>query len=66
MAMARSFAGHGGDSITAMQASSLIKRTQNLVVGVKDILTCPTLAEVASRIPDGDWPKTGNAMRFWR
>ncbi|GKU06526.1 peptide synthetase [Fusarium langsethiae] len=50
--MARSFAGHGGDSITAMQASSLIKRTQNLVVGVKDILTCPTLAEAASRIRD--------------
>ncbi|KAH7173129.1 uncharacterized protein B0J16DRAFT_375847 [Fusarium flagelliforme] len=52
IAMARSFAGHGGDSITAMQASSLIKRTQNLVVGVKDILTCPTLAEAASRIRD--------------
>ncbi|KAM5362861.1 hypothetical protein ACJZ2D_012310 [Fusarium nematophilum] len=52
IAMTRSFAGHGGDSITAMQASSLMKRTRNLVVGVKDLLSCPSLAEAASRIRD--------------
>ncbi|KAF4334510.1 non-ribosomal peptide synthetase [Fusarium beomiforme] len=50
IAMTRSFAGHGGDSITAMQASSLIRRTQNSTIAVKDLLTCPTLFEAASRI----------------
>ncbi|SCO04560.1 non-ribosomal peptide synthetase [Fusarium fujikuroi] len=48
IAMSRAFAGHGGDSITAMQVSSLIKRTQTLVVTVKDLLTCHSLAEAAS------------------
>ncbi|KAM0198326.1 hypothetical protein ACHAPQ_012513 [Fusarium lateritium] len=52
IATVRSFAGHGGNSIRAMQASSLIKRTHNLVVGAKDILTYPSLAEAASCIRD--------------
>ncbi|KAF4976734.1 hypothetical protein FZEAL_6649 [Fusarium zealandicum] len=52
IAMGRSFAGHGGDSITAMQVSSLVKRTQNLTIGVKDLLSCPSLAEAASRITE--------------
>jgi amino acid adenylation domain-containing protein/non-ribosomal peptide synthase protein (TIGR01720 family) len=48
IAMSKAFAAHGGDSITAMQVSSLIKRTQTLVVSVKDLLTYPSLAEAAS------------------
>ncbi|CVL05958.1 uncharacterized protein FPRN_14162 [Fusarium proliferatum] len=48
IAISKAFAAHGGDSITAMHVSSLMKRTQTLLVSVKELLTCPSLAEAAS------------------
>ncbi|CZR45870.1 uncharacterized protein FPRO_14954 [Fusarium proliferatum ET1] len=48
IAISKAFAAHGGDSITAIHVSSLMKWTQTLLVSFKELLTCPSLAEAAS------------------
>lgn len=50
--MTRSFAGLGGDSITAMQVASKIRATADKRLAVSRLLTCPSLLEVARHVQD--------------
>ncbi|KAI8628154.1 hypothetical protein F5Y19DRAFT_476558 [Xylariaceae sp. FL1651] len=50
--MTQSFAGLGGDSITAMQVSSRIRRAGNKTLAVKYLLTCPSLLNAAAHMED--------------
>ncbi|POR32431.1 Nonribosomal peptide synthetase [Tolypocladium paradoxum] len=48
--MRKSFVGLGGDSITAMQVFSTLRRVWNKAIRVKDLLSHSSLVEAASRV----------------
>lgn len=50
--MNRSFAGQGGDSITAMQVAAMMKRDCGKTIGVRELLSSPSLSEAALQLRD--------------
>lgn len=50
IAMGQSFLALGGDSITAMQVSSIIRRGGSKILAVRHLLTCPSLLHVAAQM----------------